>query len=283
MLRVTRRTIFVDSDSDASDASISNVRQIERPIIRPPEPVNPDRVSTDLVTATAEERNQAETVEAIPQVVRNYLTARPTVTLVAVRPDEAQEMEDAVGGVVNAGRLEVWAFNSKKSLVAYTDSLDHWNAIAAISRIDVLTEQRHFPLVSSQGRPSYAAVPQAHGAIARSFRTILASKVVLAIAAVVVGTTAVWVFKLFDYEPFGDDSISPPQSYYERRLTHCLAIVFFLNSVERQSVGPIAKILHRLSTWAVDLLASYLEHMRGKLLNLPQGSVGYLPVFVSRS
>lgn len=83
----------------------------------------------------------------VPQVLRRYLNERPTVTLMLVHPDEAQVLKDAVEGIPGAGELGTVGFDGERALVAYSRSIDDWNAIAAISRVDGLEEQRRLPLL----------------------------------------------------------------------------------------------------------------------------------------
>lgn len=127
----------------------------------------------------------------MPEVVASCLNVCPTVTLAVVRPEEAQEMRDAVNGAVGAGFLQSWPFDGQKTLVAYAGPEDDWNAIAAIARIDVLAQQRRSRLV----------FPPQGSAAGRALPTINAA---WTLAAVVGITLALWAFA--GCYPLGENS-----------------------------------------------------------------------------
>ena len=43
--------------------------------------------------------------------------------------------------------IQSWPVSASQSLVASANSLDDWNAIAAVSRVEVLSQQRQFPFI----------------------------------------------------------------------------------------------------------------------------------------
>ena len=96
------------------------------------------------------------------------------MALTLVSPEVAQAMEDSMGGLA-----QCWPINNKQTLVAFASHLDHWNAIAAVARIEVLPLPRHFPLIfPSSEVPSRARSP--------------ATTIVLAIVAAIEGALAIW-------------------------------------------------------------------------------------------
>lgn len=108
------------------------------------------------------------------------------MTLKLVSPDVAREME-IVASRHNDKCFQSWPINSRQSLVATADSVEHWNAIAGVSKIEVLAMQRRFPFIFPSTDPN-APRPSAH-----VYTRILTTTILLAIGVLVGAASVVWL------------------------------------------------------------------------------------------
>ncbi|TEB29046.1 hypothetical protein FA13DRAFT_1711400 [Coprinellus micaceus] len=109
-----------------------------------------------LVEAAAPRRNTATVGESTGVDGATAMTATEgdpspwdTVTVMLMPPDAARAMERAsrVSNPANGPFVQCWPINHEQTLVIRARSVNHWNTIAAVAKIEVLPQQRRFQLI----------------------------------------------------------------------------------------------------------------------------------------
>ncbi|KAJ3493822.1 hypothetical protein NMY22_g20158 [Coprinellus aureogranulatus] len=216
-----------------SDATLIARRRLPVQDLRPRPTPPPDATAPNQlpVITVGSSETSSDTAE---DVVKRFMKTRPTVILLVINRDEARKIMNADVEIRDTTPfLESWTLGDNKALVAYANSTDDWNTIAATSKIDLLPEQRRFPLI-------FRASLEGGHIIGLGRVTMVVTKIVLLIVAFVIGGAfAIWVWA--GVEPF----------------------YMFANSLKRQLGGLTVAGLKKLQL-ALDFPLVFLEEISDK-------------------
>lgn len=135
-------------------------------------------------------------LEAATGGVENSEVAVPQMILNLVSRNAAQEMEENAAALHKSELFQSWPISSEQSLVVTASNLDDWNAIAGVSKIEVLPLRRRFPFIFPSANPDTSQPPSQPLREARNGRTMartLTFAAVLAAGVLIGAASVVWL------------------------------------------------------------------------------------------